>query len=107
MKTVLINPGSTPSTFGLLQEDDDVYIITGCCGKKFDETAGFPWLTDEETDDKDMKGASNGCIRLTCPCGKKYKGYTDFQRSVDQLRYGPGWLETWTNLQDVKIEVEE
>lgn len=97
---LLIDPKDTTSTFGVIQEEETLHIVSGCCWKKIeyvsyggkDGAVGF-------------SGSPDGTSLLRCPCGETYKGYINTSTTLDAVNVAYSWLEPWLGLKDVEVDI--
>ncbi len=96
MFVVLVKAEDTPNVFGVGHDEDTLYMISECCKVPVDynenvRTAGLP---------------GSGVAAVECRlCKTAYRGYSDTDYPLDG-RTVADWIQTWTGLKDVTVDVK-
>lgn len=96
---VLVVGGSTPYGYGIGQDDDTLWMISPCCDQKLE------YMSVESPTKGMTDGKPSGPAVLRCTsCNNRFRGYSNDSYPTNESAYG--WIQTWTGLSEVKVEVE-
>lgn len=99
---VLLEPGLTPSSFGVGLDGEYIFILSPCCT---DKIRYDPMISLDPAQALKKQGVSRGpglakCIR----CGEFYKAYSDTSITLRGCIQSTIYLKFWTEIEDITLE---
>ena len=94
---ILVNGGGTPNGFGVGVQENLLHILSPCC------TTELTFVERKSPDGLSGVPGASGCIACTA-CLIQWAGYRDHTTNAEAR--AKGWLEIWTGLRNVEIEVK-